>query len=128
MKKNKNILIITLLIILVFWGVTGFYKFKDINIVEKASYILGEPTSEISEDWRLILVNNSNSLPKDYEVELTQLSNGICIDSRIYPDLQQMFDDARSDGIYPIIGEGYRTHEEQQNMMQDKIDGFIAEG
>lgn len=79
-------------------------------------------------DWRLILVNNDHSIPKDYQVELTRLSNGIYIDSRIYPDLQQMFDDARNEGIYPIIGEGYRTHEEQQNMMQSRIDGYLAEG
>lgn len=80
------------------------------------------------EDWRLILVNNAHSIPKNYQIELCKLSNGIYIDSRIYPDLQQMFDDARSEGIYPIVGEGYRTHEEQKKMMDDKIDCFMKEG
>lgn len=82
----------------------------------------------IPEDWRLILVNNDHSIPKNYQIELYQLSNGIYIDSRIYPDLQQMFDDARSEGIYPIVGEGYRTHEEQEKIMDDKIDSFIIQG
>lgn len=80
------------------------------------------------EDWRLILVNSSHSVPEEYQVELYQLSNGVYIDSRIYPDLQQMFDDARNEGIYPIVGEGYRTHEEQQRIMDNKIDSFIIQG
>ncbi len=33
-----------------------------------------------------------------------------------------------SDGIYPIVSEGYRTSEEQQQMMNDKIDAYIYEG
>jgi len=83
---------------------------------------------KIPEDWRLILVNSENSVPYGYKPELLKLSNGVQIDSRIYPDLQRMFDDARNAGIYPIVGEGYRTHEEQKKMMSDKIDSFINEG
>ena len=82
----------------------------------------------IPDDWRLILVNNTHALPEDYEISLTELSNGKKIDSRIYPDLQEMFDDARSDGIYPVVVEGYRTHEEQEQMMSEKIDSYKAEG
>ncbi|MDE6665531.1 MAG: M15 family metallopeptidase [Ruminococcus sp.] len=85
-------------------------------------------SEEIPDDWRLILVNDKHSVPKNYEPELTQLSNGIYIDSRIYPDLQQMFDDARRDGIYPVVSEGYRTREQQKKMMQEKTDSFINEG
>lgn len=79
-------------------------------------------------DWRLILVNNENSIPYGYTPELMELSNGIRIDTRIYPDLQRMFDDARNVGIYPIVSEGYRTHEEQKKMMSDKVESFISEG
>ena len=81
-----------------------------------------------NDDWRLILVNNENSIPYGYTPELTELSNGIRIDSRIYPDLQRMFDDARNVGIYPIVSEGYRTHDEQKQMMSDKVESFISEG
>ncbi len=41
-----------------------------------------------------------NELPKAYNVELTELSNGQKVDSRIYPYLQEMFDEARAEGIY----------------------------
>lgn len=53
-----------------------------------------------SEDngWNLILVNRDNYIPADYEVQLTELSNGEKVDSRIYPELQEMFNAARVQG------------------------------
>lgn len=76
----------------------------------------------------MILINAEHSVPENYNPELIQLSNGVRIDTRIYADLQRMFDDARNDGIYPVVGEGYRTHEEQKKMMSDKIESFVADG
>ena len=35
-------------------------------------------------------------------MELIRLSNGEQVDSRIYPDLQEMFDDARGAGYSPV--------------------------
>lgn len=80
------------------------------------------------EEWYLIVVNPWNKIPENYSVSLTELSNGKMIDSRIYPALQEMFDAMRADGIYPVVGEGYRTHEEQQQMMDEKISSFILQG
>ena len=54
--------------------------------------------------WKLMLVNAHHPIPEGYEVpELTQLQNGNSVDSRIYPALQKMFDDARAQGIYPYV-------------------------
>lgn len=78
--------------------------------------------------WSLLLVNRTNPLPDDYQVEITQLSNGQSVDKRIYPALQSMFDDARADGVYPIVASGYRTAEKQQSLMEEKIAAFEAEG
>ena len=79
-------------------------------------------------DWRLILVNRTHPIPDDYgEIELTELRNGHAVDSRIYPDLQQMFDDARADGIMPRITSSYRTAKEQQEIMDDKIAEYEAQ-
>ena len=86
-------------------------------------------TSEQNDDnWNLILVNRDNPVPENYRVELTKLSNGKEVDSRIYPSLQKMFDDMRNEGIYPVVAEGYRTHEYQQQLMDEKINSFIEEG
>ena len=82
----------------------------------------------VSEEWYLIVVNRWNEIPEDYRVELTELSNGQKVDSRIYPYLQEMFDAARKDGIYPVVREGYRTYEEQQKILDDKIKAYINEG
>ena len=33
------------------------------------------------------------------------------VDSRVYPYLQEMFDAARTEDVYPVVREGYRTAE-----------------
>ena len=76
----------------------------------------------------LMLVNRNNPIPAGYEVELTQLSNGQSVASVIYPALQLMFDDARAQGVYPIVASGFRTAEKQQSLMDEKIQGFLDEG
>lgn len=81
-----------------------------------------------SEEWSLMVVNRWNKMPEDYSVDLLELSNGQKVDSRIYPYLQEMFDAARAEGIYPIVREGYRTAQEQQDILDDKIQSYINEG
>ena len=66
--------------------------------------------------WNLILVNNEHALPRRYSPELTTLSNGVQVDSRIYPDLQSMFDDMRTEGVYPVVGEG-KTRADHSNTL-----------
>ena len=76
----------------------------------------------------LMLVNSTHALPEGYTVELTELSNGQSVATLIYPALQQMFDDARSQGIYPIVASGYRTPEKQQSLMDEKIQSLVEQG
>lgn len=82
----------------------------------------------VQRQWPLLLVNKWNPIPEDYDIELTQLDNGQSIDSRIYDALQEMFDAARADGIYPIVAAGYRTAEKQQSIMDEKIQELRAQG
>lgn len=83
-----------------------------------------------SEDngWNLILVNRDSYIPDDYQVELTELSNGEKVDSRIYPELQEMFNDARAQGYGLFVREGYRKQEEQQQLLDEKIEAYENEG
>lgn len=39
-----------------------------------------------------------------------------------------MFDAARSEDIYPIVSDAYRTREEQQELMDDTIQNYEDEG
>ena len=78
--------------------------------------------------WNLTLVNESTPLREEPEIEFTLLSNGQRVDKRIYPDLQEMFDDAREQGVYPIVREGYRTHKQQIETYNDKVAAYMREG
>ena len=85
-------------------------------------------TIPASEEWNLIVVNRWNEIPENYTVTLTELENGQKVDSRIYPDLQEMFDAMRAEGIYPTVREGYRTAEEQQEVLEERIQRYMNEG
>lgn len=73
-------------------------------------------------------MNQDHAIPDNWSQELTTLSNGTQVDSRIYPELQQMFDDMRAQGVYPVVASGYRSAEKQQSLMDDKIKEFIDQG
>ena len=81
-----------------------------------------------SSDWRLLLVNSTHPLVDDYSVDLTELRNGQSVDTRILSDLQEMFDAAKSEDIYPIVSDAYRTREDQQTLMDDVIQNYEDEG
>lgn len=49
------------------------------------------------------------------------MSNGKLIDERIYPDLQQMFDDMRSQGLNHVITSSYRDRTLQKELFKEEI-------
>lgn len=71
--------------------------------------------------WNLVLVNDDYLIPENYEVELWTLKNGEQIDARIYPYLQEMFDAAREEDVHMVVADGYRSMEEQQSTMNEKV-------
>ncbi len=95
------------------------------TVTEEATPVIPEKHDE----WMLVLVNRWNPIPEDYEIgEMEELVNGNAIDKRIYPELQQMFDDMRAAGLYPHINSSFRTAEDQQRIMDEKIADYIEEG
>lgn len=84
--------------------------------------------ADTSGDWRLILVDKNHYIPKDYQMNLTRLSNGKQVDSRIYPSLQKMFNDARESGLALFVREGYRTFQDQKQIMDEKIRAYENQG
>lgn len=89
--------------------------------------ITTEYTPEINE-WSMVLVNPWNKLPDDFSVMLTELDNGHAVDSRIYNDLQEMLNDARSEGLEPLICSSYRSYELQDRLFRNKVDFYLSEG
>lgn len=104
-----------LLIVLVALGTLWFTGKLDMSFFHKAN-------------WNLTLVNSTNKIPDDWKGELTELKNDESVDSRIYPDLQKMFDACRADGLMPLVKSSYRTAEDQQQIFDEKTSEFTAAG
>jgi zinc D-Ala-D-Ala carboxypeptidase len=79
-------------------------------------------------EWNMILVNPWNELPDNFDVERITLKNGQSIDKRTYPDLQDMLEDARGEGLSPIICSSYRTREKQESLFINKIQACLSQG
>ena len=79
--------------------------------------------------WNLTLVNSTHAVPEDWVVpEFTELRNGQKVDSRIYPELQAMFDAARAAGRTPLVISSYRTYDDQKAMLVKKDRAFKEQG
>ncbi len=125
-KSHKVKILFSLLFLIILCMMAGKVLNSDFTLLS-----LDNITHHVaSEDngWNLILVNRDSYIPDDYQVELTELSNGKKVDSRIYPELQEMFIDARAQGYGLFVREGYRTQEEQQQLMDEKIEAYENEG
>lgn len=101
------------------------FAILQMKVIQSSS---GPKAVRIDNGWNLILVNRDNFIPKDYKVELVELLNGQKVDSRIYPDLQEMLDAARAQGLALFVATGYRTGEEQKRLLDEKIEAYEYEG
>ena len=83
----------------------------------------------VGDNWALILVNWEHALPDDFFIpELTQLRNGHAVDSRAYPALQAMMDDARAAGRQPLICSSYRTWDTQERLFEQEAQNWTDRG
>ncbi len=81
-----------------------------------------------TDDWKLILVNSNNPLPDNCSIQTAELQNGLLVDERCYPDLQDMMDACREAGLEPVICSAYRTQEFQEQLYQSQIEKQLALG
>ncbi len=113
-------------------GVIAFEDYLSEELLKRDfdsfSIFSGEEPAVKNTEWNLILVNEENPLPVGYEFKGITLKNNEIVDERIYPALQKMFDDMRAEGIYPVVASGYRSKEEQQAILDEKIQAYRAEG
>lgn len=130
-------LLIIVLVIGIAIGVNQFFYGFDLPEIAFAGTSVAESSIDTSQgkagfrqskDWYLILVNRDHPLTAPFDGELTELRYGAKVDSRIYPDLQDMFDEMRADGLSPRVIEGYRTSEEQQSRLDSKISEYMGYG
>lgn len=115
----KKILVLALALIIILIGA----------LTAKSYIHLAKPQeATLDNGWELILVNDNNFVPEYYKPHLLTLSNGERVDERIYPELQKMFDDMRELGHRPMVVSGYRSEEEQQSILDNKVQEYINQG
>lgn len=84
--------------------------------------------NDTEEPWNLVLVNKGHPLESDLMLSLTALRNGQSIDERVYPALQAMLDDAREEGLSPLICSSYRTVARQRELYEAKVEEYQLSG
>lgn len=97
-------------------------------VVERIDFEPNLKEADTDNGWELIVVNYEYEVPDEWDMELLQLSCGEQVDERIYPDLQEMFDDALADGVDLLVASGYRSEEKQTVIMAKKIDAYREQG
>ncbi len=85
-------------------------------------------SKEAENNGLLTLVNMSNKIPSDWTVDLVELRNNQAIDRRAYEGLQSMMDDARAEGLDPLICSSYRSQEKQEQLYTNKRNYYLDQG
>lgn len=97
---------------------------KEIEEVSNSKKELNNQLESNSRDWNLLLINRNNEIPDNYIVEVSIIENNQKVDVRIAESLNVMLQDAKQQGLNPIICSGYRTHEYQKYLFNRKINQY----
>ena len=94
-----------------------------------------ETTPEASETvqepdpWYLTLINGDHLLDREAPApELTEVSGGHQVDSRIADALEEMLSGARATGLSPLICSSYRTWDKQETLYENKVRSCLSQG
>lgn len=127
-RKYRQIRCIMVFLLFILIAVAVYLAISNATKAYSSANYRQSRENNASSEWNLLLVNGENALPEDNQVKLFRLSNGIQVDERIYPALQEMFDAARTEGLSLIVVAGYRTSDEQQQLLTQKIEEYQNEG
>ena len=85
--------------------------------------------TDVSGDWRLILVNPKHMLPEDFYVDTAEIGfaddDEMLIDERIADLLDEMLYDCQEAGCSPVVRAGYRSQATQEDLYEEKIQEWI---
>ncbi len=142
MRKYIICLMICIIICLIIFGLNIFFLIfahkEDyfVNHEDSIEKIYDENTLNVTlnskitvDDWRLVLVNHDNLLPKDFKIELSNIDKTRKFDSRAIQYLFSMMRDMKKDGIYNFwVQSAYRDPEYQENLYNVKKQEYIDSG
>jgi len=85
---------------------------------------------ETTEEWKLVLVNQTHKLPEGHTVETSPLTgrSGYTFDSRAIASLEKMIADAAEEGLEIEVCSAYRTIEYQKNLIAAQVAKYVAQG
>ncbi|MEG1594249.1 MAG: M15 family metallopeptidase [Oscillibacter sp.] len=94
------------------------------NLSKEKMNLPGQP----DETWALLLVSPDCPLPEEYALELTELKNGMQVDSRIYDDLNALLTACWAAGLKPQVCSAYRTAATQTRLYNNKVSRLRTQG
>ena len=104
------------------------YNTEDLEIISNKNQQEEKKIKSNPNDWNLLLINKSNKIPVNYSVELSTVENNQKVDSRIVESLNIMLQDARNQGLNPIICSSYRTNNWQSQLYNNKVRKYLSLG
>ena len=139
MLRLKIFLVIVLFLIILTIIILKFKNKKENSTEVYSSDIIEENKNEIENqkikeidsdinDWNLILVNKDNNIPEDYVVNTVKIENKYEIDSRIKEATEKMLEDARKNGLKPVVCSAYRSTKYQTNLFNKKVQEYRKKG
>lgn len=144
MKQKIYEIFIVLIILFILLSIYNFYKNKkdrenieievssepieENNVDGEQELEKQKPIDSNITDWNLILVNKDNIVPENYEVETVKIEEKWEVDVRIKEQLEKMLEDARKEGLNPIICSAYRTSNYQKNLFNNKVNEYKRKG
>ena len=81
-----------------------------------------------SRGWQILMVNPWNTVPEGYEVQTTSVGGGHYIAQEAAVDFSNMVYAMQQQGLGPIITSSYRTGTRQQEIFDDRMAGYMAQG
>lgn len=87
------------------------------------------PENSVINEWNLKLVNNDNSVSRDYVPELEEYDDGIMFDKRAISYLKDMINAMRKEKITGIwVQSAYRSYEKQETLFNNKVQYYKNQG
>lgn len=133
----KKVVVVLIIIICIIYGIIKNYsntkKVENISnnsiIKENDNDIKVEDKAKEIDDWRLVLVNYENALPKDFEPELSSIDKTREFDSRAIEYLMQMLQDMKAQGYKNIWPQStYRSVARQEEIFNKKVKSYMSMG
>lgn len=125
-RKQLSLFLLSLAIIYLIGlaGVTIFSRDTVQTIAEvpnQEGKVPGGQTTDAPADWRLILANSENPIPKGYTIETRSLPNGLTFDARAYDSLMSMLEDGKKAGLSFVVCSAYRTVDKQTSLFEAQV-------